>query len=465
MALVDLTNVNPYAGQVEAQRRLDETNAQVWSNLTNKISQGIQAGIARRQELDNETREQRDREFKLANESTSKLVQANTGTKYTDVQLQQVGRQFKQEYYDAVKTYENSDKGDEARDAFEEAKQASLGSARTIGASIDALSTSMDAFKEQAKVNGISNAMDPAIRAFFADLNDPATRPEQYQIVKDDQGRLKYQGTTSPTESNPKGYPVDFFLEDLANGENEFAPQGKEDMPSVIQTLTKGLDAAVKQEKREHGVVEVTDWNSVDQALTSRINELFDDDTNFRQMAAGLGYGYNQVETVIAGEPLMVDPDGDGPGQPYEVKDIEGLKDAMAQELKMQVESTTAHKEKWIAGADPDSQVQAYNQEQTAARNSAIVSTISSGDPGVLNAQLTGKKVSLDGVQANFREAAYDDKGNLVITGVVGTGKNAALAEKVYDMADPNAAAQAYILLGMDPGQAIVLARANAQLN
>ncbi len=440
MALVDLTNVNPYAGQVEAQRRLNETNAKVWGNLTNQISQGIQAGIARRNALEERNRAQRDREYALAAEATGKLVQAKTGTKYTDMQLQQVGRQFKQEYYDAVKTYENSDKGDEARAAFEEAKQTSLGSARTIGASIDQLGTAMDAFKEQARVEGISDAVNPSIRQFFADLNDPETPADQYQIIKDPEtGQLKYQGTTS------EGQPVDFFLDDLANGENSFAPQAKPDMPSVIMNLTKGLDAAVKQEKRDNGVVEVTDWNSVDQALTSRINTLFDDDTNFRQMASGLGYGFEEVESVLAGEPVSVDPDGPGGNEPYEVSSIEDLKKAMAEELKMQVESTTAHKEKWVVGDDPNTaEAREFQRQQIETQ---AVNTVTQTNSAILANDFSAyenKPATMKGLKGNIAKVETLPSGKVQIT--IRSGQKGG-AKQAFEPNDPQLYA---ILNGVD---------------
>ena len=128
MALVDLTNVNPWQQENEANARAFQQNRQTWD----RINQTIQAGIARRNELQAQDRDIRDREYALANRATDQLVQPQTNNKFTDIQLQQLGRQFKAEYYDAVKTYEASDKSDEAREAFENAKQRSLGSARVV---------------------------------------------------------------------------------------------------------------------------------------------------------------------------------------------------------------------------------------------------------------------------------------------------------------------------------------------
>ncbi len=413
MALVDLTNVNPYEGQVEAQRRLDETNAKVWGNLTNQISQSIQAGITRRQALNARNQELRDREYALANEATGKLVQANTSNKYTDMQLQQVGRQFKQEYYDAVKTYQDSDKSDEARQTFEEAKQASLGAARTINGSLESLGTSMEAFKQQIKNGGISDSMDPAVRSFFADLNSPDVDPSQYQIIKDPEtGALKYSGETSD------GYPVDFFLEDIANGENQFSPIPKTNMPEVVQNLTQGLSNIVKQEERDWGVVQATDWSTAGSVLSSRIDDLVKETDNFRGLAAGLGYGYEELEMAANGEPFT-DQDG------REITNEDDLKKAIKLELMQQVEAFTPHQEQTLSVKE---------QKEVEAKNdiTSAISAVTSEDPAAFD-QYLNKAVILQGAKANIH--SFVRNGNK-ITIIGRSGKNKISQE--FDLSDPN---------------------------
>ena len=334
MALIDLTNVDPYGPQVEAQARAQQASANMWTNISQQISQGIQAGQKRRAALEERNRAIRDREYAEANKATDKLVQAQSNHKYTDVQLQQVGQQFKQEFYDAVKEYQSSDKGDEARQKFEEAKQRSLGSARTISASIENLGNSMESFLQQAKDGGISDSMDPAVRSFFADLNDPATPADQFKIVSDEEtGQLKYRGKTSD------GHDVDFFLDDLANGENQFAPVPKANMPGIVQNLMKNAVDAKKRIETDWGYAEVTDWDSIGLQLNGRIDELLEDDKNFRSLAAGLGYGYEEIENAKNGVAFSDDQEEGA----EEISSIEGLKEAMRRELMQQVELLTPH--------------------------------------------------------------------------------------------------------------------------
>ena len=334
MALIDLTNVDPYGPQVEAQARAQQATANMWTNISAQINKGIQAGVARREALAQRNMQIRDKEYAYANQATDKLVQTKSNHKYTDQQLQQVGQGFKQEFYDAVKEYEASDKGDEARQKFEQVKQTSLGSARTLGDSIEKLDASMDAFMTQARNGGISDAVNPAVRSFMADLNNPEIPADQYQIIKDPEtGDLKYQGKTSD------GHDVDFFLKDIANGENGFNPQAKVDMPDVVQNLMKGVSTLKKTEQTDWGMVELTDWNRMGVALDGRIEELFKNDDNFKQLAAGLGYGYEELENVKNGVPF-VDEQEEGA---QEITSMEDLKKAMKRELLQQVEILIPH--------------------------------------------------------------------------------------------------------------------------
>ena len=198
MPLIDLTNVDPYGPQVEAQGRALQQRNQALQFVFDQIANGIQAGRDRRAALEERNRALRDREYALINKETSQLVQPKSNNKFTDIQIQQLGQQFKQEYYDAVKEYENSDKGDEARAKFEEVKQRSLSSARTVSGALDKLSAQMETFRNAAKAGGISDAVNPAVREFMADLQDSEFAMENYSIEPDPEtGELRFVGQTS----------------------------------------------------------------------------------------------------------------------------------------------------------------------------------------------------------------------------------------------------------------------------
>ena len=389
MPIADLTNFDPWSAGLRAnQQALEQRNRAIQGTI-DRVINGVQAGRDRRAALQERNRAIRDREYAIANQATDQLVQASTNHKYTDQQLQQVGQQFKQEFYDAVKVYEQSDKGDEARQEFEAVKAKSLGSARTIGASIDALGTQMDAFKDQAATSqGISDAMNPAVRSFFGDLNDPNTPPDQFQIVTDEAtGQLKYQGQTSD------GHDVDFFLEDIANGENQFAPVPAVDMPKVVNNLLKGVSNLTKTEKTDGGgVYEVTDWDTLGLALDGRMDDLMADDKSFRSLAAGLGYGYEEIQAAEAGE-----LEGIG--------GIEELRKEMKQELLDQIESVTPHMNREVQRAAQDVQTQqavsqrAQNIEAQGQLDSAVANAAGKEDEEYFKSQILGRVKGVDNLK------------------------------------------------------------------
>ena len=436
MALIDLTKVDPYGPQVEAQARAQQASANMWTSISQQISQGIQAGQKRRAALEERNMAIRDREYALANQATDKLVQAKSNHKYTDQQLQQVGQKFKQEFYDAVKEYEQSDKGDEARQKFETVKQRSLGSARTLGDSIDKLGESMDAFMDQAKNGGISDSMNPAVRSFFADLNNPELPADHYQIVTDEAtGQLKYQGKTSD------GHPVDFFLEDIANGENQFAPVAKVDMPKLVQNLMQGVPDITKKVKQDWGTAEVTDWGTIGDTLSGRMDDMFKDEDNFRSIAAGLGYGYEELEKAKNGE-AFADEQEEG----EEINSIDTLKDAVKRELLQQMEVLIPHK---------NNTIQINQQEQ--ANQEVITQSVNQaqGFQEVLGGndftQFENKQATVKGLKGNIHTV---ENKNGKVTIKVRSGQKGG-AQKTFDTTDPKQLASLYATLyGIDYTQA-----------
>ena len=414
MALVDLTNVNPWAQINESTARANEQNQRTWAQLQNTLDKAA----ARRSATRERNQALRDREYALANQETSQLVQASTNNKFTDMQLQQLGQQFKSEYYDAVKAYEQSDKGDEARQAFEEAKQRSLGSARVISGSLDKLTAQMETFRQAASTGEISDATSPAVREFMADLQDPEVAMEQYQIVPDENGQLRYQGVTSG------GQEVNFLLDDVANGENAFAPVPKADMPKVITEITKDLSNIRKQVKEDWGVREVTDWEAMGPQLESRFDSVLADPTNFKSIAAELGFGYEEFAAAEAGEPVTaISADG----TEYELNSLDSLKDAVKQELMDQVEATTPHDEKILLDTRA-TEVDKFQTEQALDKQKVLDNQIANAakelDVDYFTNNIVGKVKGVDRV--------VEKDGKIVF--VTGFGKN----QKVNQVFDPN---------------------------
>ena len=424
MAIVDLTKFNPWAGESEAFWRRQNARSRVIQGALDSLNNNIDRGIARRQKVADENRAIRDREYALINRETDNLVQPHSNSKITDIQLQNLGQQFKQEYYDAIKTYQDSDKSDEARQQLEQVKQRVLGSARTVSGAIEALSGQVEAFRQNYNDGGISDAVNPAIREFMADLIDPETPKDRYNIVPDPEtGQLRYQGVTE------SGHEVNFLLDDIANGENQFTSMKKVDMPQVINNLMKDVSQVTKQEKRDWGVAEVTDWDAMGEALGSRMDMLIKDEGNFRSIAAELGYDYNAFQAIKNGEGF-VDSDG------REINNEDDLRSAVKQELMEQIESVTPHQEKAIIDnrpsvADQVNTEQALNQAVSVSQSfeSAVENKNSEAFNGYLN-----KPAVLDGLKGNISSITM--KGNKVQL-VVRSGQKGG-AKKEFNLSKPD---------------------------
>ena len=224
--------------------------------------------------------------------------------------------------------------------------------------------------------------MNPAVREFMIDLVDPNTPKDQYQIVTDPEtGQLKYQGETT------SGHPVDFFLDDVANGDNAFAAIPKVDMPKIVSDLTKGLKADMKQEKREDGsVVASTNWGSLSNQLNARMDELLTDETQFRAIAAGEGFGWDAFEAVknygetgvpyvevgADGEPIL-----DADGNPKEYTSFEDIKKELKQDLLQKIETIMPHEEVKVFDPNPQPTVaQQAQHEQNLKSQRSINETV-----------------------------------------------------------------------------------------
>jgi len=415
MALIDLTNVNPWAQELDAQRRSNAIRQQAFSSAFDSIQAGLARSAARREALEAQNMAFRDQEYALINRATDNLVQAGTNSKVTDVQLQSTGQAIKKEYYDAVKAYQDSDKGDEARQAFEQAKQKALGSARTISGALDKLTAATTTFENAWNTGGISDAMNPGVRQFMIDLVNPETDPQQFQIVTDPEtGRLKYQGETTG------GHPVDFFLDDIANGDNVFAPIPKADMPKIVQNLTQGLKADMVQERLENGaIVSKTNWDSLGTQLDARMDQLLTEEGNFRAIAAGEGFGWDAFNAVKNGE-VWTDPEGN------EYATIDDIKAELKQDLFDKIEMIMPHEEVLVAPPQQGLTLAQQEQRKVALETQASINE-SVGKAAQTALSTGGKDIdyfrdNLIGRVPNVDEITMKD-GKLVL--VSGFGKKA----------------------------------------
>lgn len=411
MAFTDLTRFNPYAGESDASWRRHNQRQQSLQGALSALRSSLDASARRRDAINAQNQAFRDREYALINTATDQLVQPQSNSKITDVQLQQTGQRMKQEYYDAVKAYQESDKGDEARQEFEQAKQKALTSARTISGALDKLSAQTEAFRQAYNAGGISTAVNPAVREFMADLIDPQTDPNKYQIITDPETQqLKYIDTETGGEK------VNFFLDDIANGENQFSPLTKIDMPKQIMDLMTGVANTKKQVENEFGIAEVTDWKAIGTAIDGRLDKLLEDENRFRVIAAEEGFGWDAFELVKNGQPF-IDVDGN------EYENIDDIKAAVKQDILDNIEEITPHQENQIWTKPEfrqptlaDKAVREENIQKQQELNNSIGVAAKNRDVDFFRTQLLGK---VPGVE----EIAINKDGKLIMGKVNASGK------------------------------------------
>lgn len=424
MALADLRNVDPFGPAVEAQGRFYAERNRALQQAFDRITQGISLSRQRRDNLREQERAFRDREYALISDNTNKLVQPNTSSSITDVQIQELGTQMKKEYYAAVKEYEQSDKGDEARQKFQEAKQAALTSARTVSGAIENLGAQAESFRQLYNSGGVSAAVNPAVREFMIDIIDPATPADKYQIVQDpDTGEYKYIDTETGGEK------INFFLSEVANGENHFAPIAKIDMPEMYMKLMNGVSRTKKQIENEFGIAEVTDWDAIGTAIDGRMDNLLSDQNTFKAIAAEEGFGWDAFDIVSryeqTGEPY-VDIDG------TEYTSIDQIKEAVKQDIMDKIESITPHEENQVytrpEHRQPTLAQQAQLEENVANQqqlNRSITEAAGKKDVDFFKNQILGRVKGIDNV-------VFKD-GKLIL--VSGFGSKAS-PEQVYDLSN-----------------------------
>ena len=449
---------DPWGKQVESQRAADAQVNQAITGGFDRLTRTFDALAARKKAVQERNQQFRDREYKIISDETAKLYQTHSGNKVTDMQLAQLGDRMKKEYYDAVKNYQNSDKGEEAKKEFMMIKDRAINSASVVSGSLDNLTAQMDVWKNLYKTDSVSDANDPMVREFIEDLNDPETPLDKYTIVPDEEtGELRY------VDAETGGNEVNFSLNDIAEGKNAFLPIERADMSGIVQGLTKDLASAVKQERTEWGVVEKTDWSAMENVIDSRIDDLLSEDKQFRAIASEMGYDYQDVEQIRQGQPYTL-PSGEVVD---DIQDLDGLKAAMKQELKDGIEKYTPHQERVLEDTRVTEQ-QKFQQEQSIAQKSQkaseTFSLIGDGNTEYLDTSLTGKQVVLGGRKANFRSTEV--KGNiLTVTGISGTGRSAKPVGQKFDLTKPDDIAKMAVIMGIDPTDAYYQARILNNIN
>ena len=121
-----------------------------------------------------------------------------------------------------------------------------------------------------------------------------------YQVV-DEEGRTKLVGKTSG------GYDVDFYLDEIAAGANEFRAVPKFNKDDYIDKLIEDIPQEVKLIENEYGLAQQNDAELMGEKAATAIMDTLTGEDTFRAVAADYGFGYDKMELLDSGEGLPLD--------------------------------------------------------------------------------------------------------------------------------------------------------------
>ena len=324
MAIADITNVNPYS----VDRR---ANIQAAQSAGAAIGAGLESfgeiyEKAEKRRKDDEDRkflnEERhrdllNREKKSETETFGEFNQATAKTGAIGVQFQTLAADDKSAFVELSTELQNSKTSKERRSEIREQMGQIGNRAKNIAGALNKLNENASSWDSIRTEKGISDATPPATRDFMMDLINRENE-DGYQVILDEEtGKEKFIGETS------NGYPIDFFVEDVANGTNTFRAIPKVDKNEVLDNILSEVPVKVKQIENAYGLAQENDSELMGKEAAKVIMGRLDNEEQFRSLASGYGFGYEELQGLEeVGIPLdpnlseeeaaEIDKDGDG---------------------------------------------------------------------------------------------------------------------------------------------------------
>ena len=324
MAIADITNVNPYS----VDRR---SNIQAAQSAGAAIGAGLESfgeiyEKAEKRRKDDEDRkflnEERhrdllNREKKSETETFGEFNQATAKTGAIGVQFQTLAADDKSAFVELSTELQNSKTSKERRSEIREQMGQIGNRAKNIAGALNKLNENASSWDSIRTEKGISDATPPATRDFMMDLINRENE-DGYQVILDEEtGKEKFIGETS------NGYPIDFFVEDVANGTNTFRAIPKVDKNEVLDNILSEVPVKVKQIENAYGLAQENDSELMGKEAAKVIMGRLDNEEQFRSLASGYGFGYEELQGLEeVGIPLdpnlseeeaaEIDKDGDG---------------------------------------------------------------------------------------------------------------------------------------------------------
>ena len=306
MALANITNVNPYRVDRSANvRAAAQAGASIGSGLT-QFAGALEKAEERRR-LDAERKEAErlenldieEREHKKATDTFGSLIETTTNNGLIGQQLQNMAFEDKKSFISHQKKMRKPGVTNEERAALREDMDRIANRAKTTASAFTKLQQNADAWNTLSNTEGISNATPRNIRDFMQDIISRENQ-DGYQVV-DEEGRTKLVGKTSG------GYDVDFYLDEIAAGANEFRAVPKFNKDDYIDKLIQDIPQEVKVIENEYGLAQQNDAELMGEKAATAIMDTLTGEDTFRAVAADYGFGYDKMELLDAGEGLPLD--------------------------------------------------------------------------------------------------------------------------------------------------------------
>lgn len=458
MPIADLTRHNPF--EIDRRQEIAAAGAlgQSLGNALEKFPEAARRAeerALRDEEREFQLRERNiaiaDREKKREDETFGELNQAASSTGPLGAQMSKLAFDDKKKFVELTTELDDVNTSSERRAEIRNEMGIIGGRAKSIASMVNKVNENAQSWDAIRTENGISDATPPGIRDFMMDIINRENEGGYHIIVDEETGKEKFIGETS------NGYPVDFFVEDVANGTNTFRAIPKMEKNEMLDNLVKEIPLQSKVIQNSYGLAQYNDSELAGKEAAKLIMGRLDNEEQYRGIAADYGFGFEELEaikgglgsdTVIeegaidqdTGKPIDIDGDG-------VVSSEEELKGYLANRLLQDVSSRIPTGFKQL---NTDRYKQNLKNEQTGQKPSNVARTqeflkIASNPDSV--DRFKGKKIPSGTIQKIQHK---NGKVQVILAG----SKKGNVKGNEFDLNDPDQYAAFTEYMGYDPNVA-----------
>ena len=324
MALVSLTNVNPYEVDYSSTHRAAETAGAAIGRGLQQLGAGFaqakQNADQRAKEKEEKLQENNAELAKKYSETFGELDQTIEGNNFLQGQFIQSGMQDKKEYTALLNKLDDTSISQEERIAAMGRVESIKASAKNLNSAISNLQTTTASIKEMAENDQISPGTDPKIIDFVTEMDNPELA-KNYSLQTDESGNRFIVGQTR------KGTPINLSIDKLASGENQLRTLPRKDKGEFIKGISDELfkNPAYKAGENKIGAIQMVDAKAMGESVAPRIMDTLRDETSFRQLSAGYGFDFDDIQSLQNGIPLSDGLSDAGAKGPNEVDLADGI--------------------------------------------------------------------------------------------------------------------------------------------